>query len=265
MLAPVSALQATPAPKKTATALQQKTVVKTTTVSEKTEAKTTAVSQEAEVKTTTVSEKTVKTIAVSKKAEAKKTPPKWDIANMKHERVDYWTDRFAHGDKRQKIALFLSRKPKYQAMISRKLRAKGMPQDLIYLAMIESGFNPRAGSKQQAVGLWQLSKGTARLYGLKVDKKHDERLDPEKSTDAALRFLDDLHDRFGSWYLAAAAYNGGQNRLGRVMLKAKGAQRGTDKDYYKYWHRLPGETRDYVPALVAAARIGKSPAKYGFK
>ena len=150
-------------------------------------------------------------------------------------------------------------------MISRKLAAKGMPQDLIYLAMIESGFNPQAGSKQHAVGLWQLSKGTARLYGLKVDKKHDERLDPVKSTDAALRFLDDLHDRFGSWYLAAAAYNGGQNRLGRVMVKAKGTQRGSDKDYYKYWKRLPGETRDYVPALVAAARIGKQPTKYGFR
>jgi len=199
--------------------------------------------------------------------QAKPAPktPHWDIANMQHERVDYWVHRFSYGDKRPKIALFLSRKPKYQDMISHKLRAKSMPQDLIYLAMIESGFNPQAGSKAHAAGLWQLSKATARLYGLRVDKTQDDRLDPVKSTDAALRFLDDLHNRFGSWYLAAAAYNGGQNRLGRVMMKAKGCQRGTDKDYYTYWHRLPGETRDYVPAMVAAARIGKHPAKYGFK
>ena len=227
-LAPVSALQAKPTPKATTTTLPASATTKS-------------------------------------KPTPKATPIKWDIANMQHERVDYWTDRFSHGDKRPKIALFLSRKPKYQDMISRKLRAKGMPQDLIYLAMIESGFNPHAGSKQHAVGLWQLGKDTARLYGLRVDKKHDDRLDPVKSTDAALRFLDDLHDRFGSWYLAAAAYNGGQNRLGRVMEKVKGSERGSDKDYYKYWKRLPGETRDYVPALVAAARIGKQPAKYGFK
>ena len=188
----------------------------------------------------------------------------WDLANLRHERVDYWVGRFSHGDKRPKIALFLSRKPKYEKMISRKLRKRGMPQDLIYLAMVESGFNPQADSKADARGIWQLSKATARLYGLRVNCKHDDRLDPEKSTDAALRFLSDLHHRFGSWYLAAAAYNGGQNRVGRIMIKAKGCQRGTDKDYYRYWHRLPGETRDYVPAMIAAARIGKEPARYGF-
>jgi peptidoglycan lytic transglycosylase D len=202
-------------------------------------------------------------LALSAPAQAAATT-QWDIPNLHHERVDYWVQRFSHGDKRKKIALFLERKPHYEKMISRKLRARGMPQDLIYLAMIESGFNTKADSKANAVGIWQLSKATARLYGLRVTKKRDDRLDPEKETDAALRFLGDLHHRFGSWYLAAAAYNGGQNRVGRIMRKAHGSERGTDRDYYKYWHRLPGETRDYVPAMVAAARIGKHPAKYGF-
>jgi len=198
-------------------------------------------------------------------AQAKAKAICWDIPNMDHERVDYWVERFSHGDKRPKIALFLSRKPKYEKMISRKLRERGMPQDLIYLAMVESGFNPKANSAADASGIWQLSKATARLYGLRVKCKLDDRLDPEKSTDAALDFLSDLHDRFGSWYLAAAAYNGGQNRVGRIMVKAKGCERGEDADYYRYWHRLPGETRDYVPAMIAAARIGKEPARYGFK
>ena len=188
----------------------------------------------------------------------------WDIANINSERVDYWVQRFAHGDKRKKIALFLKRKPEYQTMISRKLRARHMPQDLIYLAMVESGFNPKADSKARAKGIWQLCKGTARLYGLRVDRKYDDRLDPEKETDAALDFLRDLHRRYGSWYLAAAAYNGGQNRIGRILKKTTGSEKGTDHTYYRVWHRLPGETRDYVPAMIAAARIGKDPAKYGF-
>ena len=149
-------------------------------------------------------------------------------------------------------------------MISRKLRARGMPQDLIYLAMVESGFNPAADSRASAVGIWQLCKGTARLYRLRVNKRHDDRLDPEKETDAALDFLEDLHRRYGSWYLAAAAYNGGQNRIARILKKATGTVRGTDHTYYRVWHRLPGETRDYIPAMIAAARIGKNPAKYGF-
>src|SRR5579863_7049388 len=98
----------------------------------------------------------------------------WDIANIGSERVDYWVNRFAYGDKHDKIALYLSRKPHYEKMISRKLRERDMPQDLIYLAMVESGFNPKADSRARAVGIWQLCTGTARLYRLRVNKHHDD-------------------------------------------------------------------------------------------
>src|SRR5436305_989163 len=149
-------------------------------------------------------------------------------------------------------------------MLERELRKRGMPQNLIYLAMEESAFDPDAGSRAHAVGLWQLTAATARLYGLKVNKKVDERRKPEKETDAALRFLSHLHDRFGSWYLAAAAYDSGENRIARIMRETFKHEKGTDRDYYKIWDKLPGETRDYVPAIVALKRISKDPAKFGF-
>lgn len=187
----------------------------------------------------------------------------WDLANMPNPRVDYWLTRL-QTDKRAKFTLFMHRKPKYEDMIERKLAKRGMPRDLIYLAMIESGFDPKIKSRAGARGMWQLVPDTARRYGLKVNKKVDERMDPVKSTDAALDYLDDLHDRFGSWYLAAAAYNTGENRVGRVMRSCRGKEEGHDKDYYRICRRLPGQTRDYVPIMIAAARICKQPAKYGF-
>lgn len=187
----------------------------------------------------------------------------WDISNLDHPRVDYWVSRFT-SDKRGEFAAMLERKQQYQQMISDKLRQRSMPQDLIYLPMIESGFNPAAHSAANARGIWQLTPDTARLYKLQVDDAVDERLDPEKSTDAALEFLRDLYGRFGSWYLAAAAYNAGANRVGDVMTQVTGSQWGTDADYYRIWDQLPGETRDFVPVMIAAARLSKEPARYGF-
>ena len=188
----------------------------------------------------------------------------WDIPNLDHERVDFWVDRFTTGDKREEIAGYLARKPEYEAMIQRKLRQRGMPLDLVYLAMIESGFNPQARSAWGAAGLWQLVPDTARRYGLRVDDEVDERLDPKKSTDAALAYLAKLYDHFQSWYLAAAAYNVGENRVARIMVEQTGNDRGTDADFYRIRELLPPETQDFVPAMVAAARIGKEPARYGF-
>ncbi|HEY0140472.1 MAG TPA: lytic transglycosylase domain-containing protein [Thermoanaerobaculia bacterium] len=183
---------------------------------------------------------------------------RWQLANLPHERVDYWVERFSNGDKRAEMESYFARMPRYQTMIVEKLRRKRMPEELLYLAMVESGFNTEAHSAQAARGIWQLVPDTARRYGLKVDDTVDERIDPEKSTDAALSYLSYLYNRFGSWYVAAAAYNAGENRVGRIMTEATGAEKGTDADYYRIWQQLPAETRDYVPAMIAAARIGKS-------
>jgi membrane-bound lytic murein transglycosylase D len=115
-----------------------------------------------------------------------------------------------------------------------------------------------------ATGLWQFMRATGKEYGLTVSHRVDERNNPARATDAALEYLADLHDRFGSWYLAAAAYNTGQGRVARVLKQVTGKKRGTDADYYRIAHKLPRETREYVPKLIAAARIGTNPEKYGF-
>lgn len=189
--------------------------------------------------------------------------PAWDLPNLDHDRVDYFVSQFT-GRKRAEFARFLERMGHYQPMISAKLAERGMPQDLIYLAMIESGFDPKAYSHAHASGLWQFISATGRRYGLDVNRAVDERNDPFKATDAALSYLEDLHRQFGSWYLAAAAYNSGEGRVARVMRQATGSVRGDEYSYYRIRSRLPRETRDYVPLMVAAARIAKEPAKYGF-
>ena len=187
----------------------------------------------------------------------------WDIANLEHERVDYWVERFTT-DKRDDFEKFLERSGRYAPMILQKLDERGMPRDLLYLAMIESGFNPRAYSHAAASGLWQFIQETGERYGLEVNRAVDERNDPVKATDAALTYLEEMYERFGSWYLAAASYNTGENRVGRIMREETGSERGTDASYYQIWDRLPRETRDYVPLMIAAARISKDPARYGF-
>ncbi|HEX2202888.1 MAG TPA: lytic transglycosylase domain-containing protein, partial [Longimicrobium sp.] len=187
---------------------------------------------------------------------------RWDIPVVRNAPVQRFVDLFTN-KQQDRMALYLKRSGRYEGMIRAKLRAKGMPEDLVYLSMIESGFNPTARSRASAVGLWQFMAGTARDYGLRVDSYVDERKDPEKSTDAALRYLRDLHRQFGSWYLAAAAYNTGENRVARVMRQETGAVKGREQDFWRIRHRLPSETREYVPLMVAAALIGKEPHKYG--
>jgi membrane-bound lytic murein transglycosylase D len=185
------------------------------------------------------------------------------LPDIEHARVTSWIKRFTT-DQRRSFATYLSRMTKYEPMIAEKLEKRDMPQGLIYLAMIESGFNPTAKSRVAATGLWQFMGPTARQYGLKVTRRTDERKNAARSTDAALEYLADLHDRFGSWYLAAAAYNTGQGRVARIMKQVTGREKGTDADFYRISSRLPKETREYVPKLVAAARIGAEPEKYGF-
>jgi membrane-bound lytic murein transglycosylase D len=186
-----------------------------------------------------------------------------ELPDIDHPRVASWIGRFT-GDQRQSFATYLKRMAKYDDVITEKLAEREMPRGLIFLAMIESGFNPTAKSPVGARGLWQFMSPTARQYGLKVKGKVDERINPSRATDAALRYLTDLHKQFGSWYLAAAAYNTGQGRVARIMKQVTGKTKGTDADFYRIASRLPKETREYVPKLVAAARIGAEPAKYGF-
>jgi membrane-bound lytic murein transglycosylase D len=151
-------------------------------------------------------------------------------------------------------------------MIQNELRERGMPEDLLYLAMIESGLNPGATSPVKAAGMWQFMEETGERYGLKVNEYVDERRDPVEATAAALTYLQKMHDRFGSWYLSAAGYNTGENRVGRLMKERSGTERAPNEDaYWDIWEKLPRETRDYVPLMLAMGTIAKEPAKYGFK
>lgn len=187
----------------------------------------------------------------------------WDLTVTDHDRVDFFIE-FLMGRNRDKTQLWLERTGRYAPMIVKELRARGMPEDLLYLAMIESGFNPDAYSRAHAAGLWQFIAETGQRYGLEVSPYVDERRDPVKATTAALTYLQQMYDRFGSWYLAAAGYNTGENRVGRLMRETTGSERGEDAQYWDIWDRLPRETRDYVPLMLAAGHISKEPEKYGF-
>lgn len=198
---------------------------------------------------------TTTTTAPPKTSPAPPPAPRNVLADLDHERVDHWVREFTSGAKKAEFASYIERMPQYEAMIREKLRRRGLPEDLVYLAMIESGFNPEAHSAAAARGIWQLVPDTARRYGLRVDDTIDERIDAEKSTDAALSYLSYLFNRFGSWYLAAAAYNTGENRVAAIMTEAFGREQGSDAEYYEIWDKLPGETRDFVPVMVAARRV----------
>jgi len=154
---------------------------------------------------------------------------------------------------------WLSRAETYFPMIEQIFEEEGVPDELKYLAMIESGLNPYARSRAGAVGMWQFMAGTARLYNLNITPWVDERRDPEKSTRAAARHLKDLYAMFGDWHLALAAYNAGAGRVKRALNQA-GMRHGTGQltfwDIYPY---LPRETRNYVPMFIAAALVASNP------
>ncbi|HEY0809211.1 MAG TPA: transglycosylase SLT domain-containing protein [Longimicrobiales bacterium] len=188
----------------------------------------------------------------------------WDLPVTRNDRVDTWINCLK-GNTRARTEVWMQRSGKYTPMIRERLRARGMPEDLIYLAFIESGYSTKARSQAAAVGLWQFIAETGRRYGLEVNSYVDERRDPVESTEAALDYLQELYDRFGSWYLAAAAYNTGENRVARIMRQRTGSERGVDADFWKIAHLLPRETRNYVPLMLAAGHINKEPAKYGFE
>ena len=147
------------------------------------------------------------------------TPSRWDIdveTFNSHTRVQYYLD-FFQGRGRERMAIWLTRMPRYEAMIRERLQRESLPGDLVYLALIESGFSNTATSRAKAVGMWQFMKATGKGYGLRVDSWVDERRDPIRATDAAVRHLRDLNRRFNSLYLAAAAYNAGSGKVSRGL------------------------------------------------
>ena len=150
---------------------------------------------------------------------------------------------------------------RYREMIERIFREEGVPQDLIYLAQAESGFQPLALSRAGARGMWQFMASRASGYGLERNWWVDERQDPEKSTRAAARHLKDLYKQFGDWYLAMAAYNSGP------LTVQQGVQRTGYADFWELYKRnvLPRETKNYVPIIVAMTIIAKNPAQYGLQ
>ncbi len=178
-------------------------------------------------------------------------------------RVERWMNRFLT-DQRETFETFLSREGRYGPMIREKLRDRGMPEDLLYLAMIESGFSVRARSPVSATGLWQFMGPTARQYGLRMDGWVDERRDPVEATDAALDYLEYLHGRYDSWYLAAAAYNWGPGRVSRVLRSHADGRYGDERIYWEIIDHLPLETRNYVPKLLAATILARNAEEYGF-
>lgn len=229
---------------------------------------------------------------------------RWDIdvhTYASHPRVRYYLDYF-QGPARSGMETFLSRSVRFEPMIRARFQQEGLPGDLGYLALIESGYSSNAVSRAYAVGMWQFMRGTGKGYGLRVDSWVDERRDPVKATDAAARHLRDLRRRFGSLYLAAAAYNAGAGKVTRSLGKLEWdapaeepaaepaedsldtlaeAEEATEEEpevapdssgvtsdaaFFRLASTdlLAAETQDYVPKLIAAALIAKAPARYGF-
>jgi membrane-bound lytic murein transglycosylase D len=180
-----------------------------------------------------------------------------------NERVEKWVDRFT-GSQRSYFQHLLERKGLYGDMIRQKLAEREMPEELLYLAMMESGLFARAVSSASAVGLWQFMGPTAQEFGLRVDEWVDERRDPVRATDAALSYIQWLHDRYDSWYLTAAAYNAGPGRVDRELRRHAEGRIGDEDLYWQILEHLPRETREYVPRLVAATLVAQQSAAHGF-
>src|SRR5262245_36114973 len=189
--------------------------------------------------------------------------PAEDLPGYGDGRIEQWV-KFLAGRNAARTRVWLERSGRYAPYIREELSKRGMPDDLLYLALIESGFSPTAKSRAKAVGIWQFIAETGKRYGLDINRYVDSRRDPIASTSAALTYLSELHGRFGSWHLAAAAYNTGENRVERVLRERAGGRRGSDDIYWRIARHLPRETRNYVPLMLAARRIAMQPERYGF-
>ncbi len=183
----------------------------------------------------------------------------FDIPIVINEKVEHFVQYFQTTLK-SRFSNWLARSEKFIPFMRNVLKGNGLPEDLVYLALIESGFNPYAYSRSKASGPWQFIYLTGKRYGLKVNGWVDERRDPEKSTVAAAKYLKDLYDMFECWYLAAASYNAGEAKIATAMKRYR------TEDFWELtkYRFLKQETKDYVPQMIAAALIAKDPEAYGF-
>jgi len=179
------------------------------------------------------------------------------IPLVRNKQVDQFITYFTTAKGRKQFAIWMKRYEEYKDLILPILKKHEMPEELMVLAMIESGLNPKAYSRANASGMWQFIYSTGKNYGLKRDWYIDERRDPIKATGAACEYLKDLNEQFDNWYLALAAYNCGSGRISRASKLHQ---------TYDFWqmHSLPRESRNYIPYYLAAAIIAKEPEKYGF-
>jgi len=185
----------------------------------------------------------------------------FDIPIVYNDEVEQWIDYFT-GSGRKHFTVYLERKARMEPIMLPKLKKAGVPQDLIYLSMIESGFSTSAFSHAGASGPWQFIRSTGRMYGMDSNYWVDERRDPLKSTDAAIGYLSALHEEFGDWWLACAAYNSGEGKIRKAIAKL-----GT-RDFWEIAENkraLRRETKDYVPKMMAAAILGKNAEQFGFE
>ncbi|MCI5125541.1 MAG: LysM peptidoglycan-binding domain-containing protein, partial [Candidatus Electrothrix sp. AR5] len=183
-----------------------------------------------------------------------------DFPVIINKQVEFYLDQFQNRQRRT-FRHWLKRSALYLSAIEKELKKAELPRSLVYLAMIESGFNPVAYSPAGASGLWQFISSTARHYGLRIDSWVDERRDPQKATQAAVLYLGALYKRFGDWQLAVAAYNAGEGKIQRGLekYKVKSFWDLAAEDY------LPLETKRYVPKLIAAIIIAQDLERYGFQ
>ncbi len=185
--------------------------------------------------------------------------PKWELAVPDRPEIDFWVRRFSE-DKHRSFQTQLDRARFYVVPVQKIFEEQGLPKDVVYVALVESGFSPTARSHASAVGMWQFISSTGKRFGLEQNEWVDERRHPFKSARAAANYLSMLYDMFGSWPLALAAYNAGENAV-------QGAQ--TKSGLRSFWELaeggyLPSETRDYVPKVLATVKIIRNAQHYGF-
>src|SRR5271157_2797573 len=198
---------------------------------------------------------------IKAQAEAEIKTTKSDLPLVLNDQVAMFINYFSSPRGRATLEHAWARSGRYRDMISRILKEQGVPQDLIYLAQAESGFQPLALSRAGARGMWQFMAQSGALYGLERNWWVDERQDPEKATQAAARHLKDLYHQFGDWYLAMAAYNSGASTVQHAVERTGYA------DFWELYRRgvLPKETQNYVPIILAETIMLKNPDQYGLE